>query len=279
MLPADNHLHTEWSWDAPRGSMERTCARAVELGVPSVAFTDHADFTSWVDRRAGTNPLPALRARLRADGMFEPPPLDLDGYQATLERCRSMFPALTILSGVELGEPHWHRQESTELLAKGAFDRVLISMHSAKGDDGRLIQVRDAYRQRPAAEVVRQYLDDARSMIEGSEVGGVLAHVDYAVRAWPAGAGPFRLEEFEAELRAVLSALAASGRALEVNTRLPLDELVVKWWAEQGGELVSFGSDAHDPMLVARGFAEAATMVEAHGFRPGRHPHDLWFAV
>jgi histidinol-phosphatase (PHP family) len=38
VLPADSHVHTEWSWDAPDGSMERTCARAVEIGLPAIAF-------------------------------------------------------------------------------------------------------------------------------------------------------------------------------------------------------------------------------------------------
>ena len=42
-LPADSHVHSEWSWDAARGSMAGACARAVELGLPAVAFTDHAD--------------------------------------------------------------------------------------------------------------------------------------------------------------------------------------------------------------------------------------------
>jgi histidinol-phosphatase (PHP family) len=46
-LPVDGHVHTEWSWDAPRGAMERTCARAVELGLPAVAFTEHLDRTAW----------------------------------------------------------------------------------------------------------------------------------------------------------------------------------------------------------------------------------------
>ena len=48
MLPPDGHVHSEWSWDAAGGSMERSCARAVELGLPSIAFTEHADFTRWL---------------------------------------------------------------------------------------------------------------------------------------------------------------------------------------------------------------------------------------
>ncbi|TMD32858.1 MAG: hypothetical protein E6I95_10030 [Chloroflexi bacterium] len=37
-------MHTEWSWDAPIGHMERSCRRAIELGLPAIAFTEHADW-------------------------------------------------------------------------------------------------------------------------------------------------------------------------------------------------------------------------------------------
>ena len=45
-LPTDNHVHSQFSWDAFLGDMERTCERAVRIGLPSRAFTEHADF-SW----------------------------------------------------------------------------------------------------------------------------------------------------------------------------------------------------------------------------------------
>ncbi len=48
MLPADNHVHTNWSWDTASSSrMELACARAVEMGLPGIAFTEHLDFTDW----------------------------------------------------------------------------------------------------------------------------------------------------------------------------------------------------------------------------------------
>jgi histidinol-phosphatase (PHP family) len=47
MLPADGHVHSEWSWDAPEGSMKRCCALALELGLPAIAFTEHIDYTVW----------------------------------------------------------------------------------------------------------------------------------------------------------------------------------------------------------------------------------------
>ena len=113
-------------------------------------------------------------------------------------------------------------------------------------------------------------------MIESCDMFQVLAHIDYPVRGWPAAAGKFDAAAFEDEYRAVLHALASSGRALEVNTRLPMPAEIVGWWHAVGGEAVSFGSDAHQPSLVGHGFTDAVAMVEALGFHPGKDPHDFW---
>lgn len=49
MLPADSHVHSEWSWDTggPRsgaaGRMRATCAQAVKIGLPAIIFTEHLD--------------------------------------------------------------------------------------------------------------------------------------------------------------------------------------------------------------------------------------------
>jgi histidinol-phosphatase (PHP family) len=127
-----------------------------------------------------------------------------------------------------------------------------------------------------AHDVVRGYLADLTTMVEQSDVFSVLAHIDYPIRFWPAEReGPFDPMAFEDEFRAALRVTAQSGRALEINTRLPLDGAILTWWHEEGGDAVTFGSDAHTAALVGHGFAEAAQMAEAHGFRPGKNPYDL----
>jgi histidinol-phosphatase (PHP family) len=279
-LPPDNHAHTEWSWDADAGSMEASCARAVELGLPSIAFTDHVEFTRWVIAPAGEG-LPYIDpGNVAADGQFDAPPLDVDGYLECLQRCRDRFPGLRILSGVEFGEPHWHARELEALLGIGAWQRVLGSLHSLEMADGPWL-IDELYQEYApggldADGIIRSYLAEALRMVESSEPFQVLAHVDYPVRGRPAGARPFEPADFEEEFRAVLRALARSGRVLEVNTVVPLRAEIVRWWHEAGGEAVSFGSDAHVPAAVAHDFAEAAAMVEAQGFVPGRDPHDFW---
>ena len=47
-MQPDLHVHTQFSWDAPHGDMEASCRRALEIGLPALAFTEHADFVEGV---------------------------------------------------------------------------------------------------------------------------------------------------------------------------------------------------------------------------------------
>ena len=270
-------MHSEWSWDAVAGSMLDSCARAVQLGLPSIAFTEHAEFTrSTIEPHRAALLSAHFRRHLRPDGVFAPPELDLAGYLDCLEACRERFPGLRVLTGVELSEPHWHPERTAALLAAARIDRALGSVHALGGPDAAR-PVDMIFPDRPALDVVRDYLAEVLRLVESPAPFGILAHIDYAVRYWPPAAGPFEPAAVEDELRAVLRALATSGRALEINTKLPLAPRIVHWWADSGGERVSFGSDAHRPDRVGHGFAAAADAAAAAGFRPGRDPVELWW--
>lgn len=274
-LPSDSHVHSEWSWDALSGSMERSCARALELGLPSVAFTEHADMTPWT-LQPGTR-IPADWKALVEGDLLVPPPLDVDGYAECLQRCRDRFPDLRIYSGVELSEPHWHTQRTTALLRPGRFERVLASVHSARTESGNTFtEVSDRFRDQAPTQVVRDYLTETVRLLEQFDNFETLAHIDYPVRYWPRDAPPYDPYVFEEEYRHVLKLLAATGKALEINTRVPLHPAVLEWWHQQGGALITFASDAHEPESVARGFREAASVARAAGFRPTSDPLGLW---
>jgi len=253
-------VHTEWSWDAPRGDMERSCARALELGLPAIAFTEHAD---WALVHQGQHPV------------------DIEGYLDAVDRCRAAFPDLRILTGVELGEPHWFPKETEAILAAGPIDQVLGSVHSIHLGGGTLDASQFRSREGidfPAA--VDEYFREVLLLVESAQPFEVLAHLDYPKRYWPDGAAPYREKDYEVEIRAILKAAARSGRVLEVNTTrghiLCPDLTVVRWWRELGGQAVQYGSDAHQPDKVAEGFKVATQMVESAGFKPAKDPASLW---
>jgi histidinol-phosphatase (PHP family) len=175
-----------------------------------------------------------------------------------------------------MGEPHWHAAACAEVLGRGRFDRVLGSLHCLP-DRGGFAEPFDVFRHRAAPEVLRAYLAGVVELVTTSDLFEVLAHIDYPLRFWPAAtAGQFDVRAFEEEFRGALRATARSGRALEINTRVPLHDVLLTWWREEGGDAVTFGSDAHAPEALADGFADAIGMAEAHGFRPGRQPYEPW---
>ncbi|GAA2379110.1 PHP domain-containing protein [Dactylosporangium salmoneum] len=271
-LPADLHTHTQFSWDTTAGDMDGSCARAVELGLPAIAFTEHTDFITWTVAPGSLEP--RMARHLVDPESLAPPPLDVAGYLESVDRCRSRYPSLKIITGVELGEPHWFAGPTAALLAAAPFERVIGSLHSLRVR-GVFRLVEDEYVVRDVPSVLRDYFAEAIRMIEACGDFSTLTHLDYPVRYLPAG-HEFRLADFEDEVRAVLRSLAGTGRALEVNTRRTLEPLLLRWWREAGGEAVSFGSDAHRPDLVATNFRAAAELATAAGFRPGRHPYDHW---
>jgi histidinol-phosphatase (PHP family) len=280
MMPTDNHVHSRWSWDtATTSSMQLACARAVEIGLPGLAFTEHVDFTEWSQQDSAEL---ANAATITQPAGIEPrprvAPLDVEGYSADLARCREEFPDLRILSGIEAGEPHLFPASVAAVLAAGNFERVLGSLHGIVYD-GTLTGIDDAvFAHLDAHEVMRRYFADLVVLVDGSSVFNVLAHCDYPRRYWPtARAGVYAEADFEEEYRAVFRALASSGRALEINTLSPLASAdLMRWWWQQGGDAVSFGSDAHQPFRVGEHFDRAVHVVEAAGFRPGRDRFDFW---
>jgi histidinol-phosphatase (PHP family) len=268
--PPDNHVHTHWSWDtAETSTMARACERAVALGLPAIAFTEHLDFTIWdPDDRATDEGLVERHASRHAE-------IDVEGYFAELADVRERFPQLRIWSGVEAGEPHLFAASVAAHLRGAPVDRVLGSLHSLS-ENGRLYGVGHLLWEDPDG-TMRRYLAEVVDMVESSDVFQVLAHVDFPRRYWPGGTHRYSEKDYEEEYRDVFRALADTGRALEVNTTSPLASVdQVRWFREEGGEIVSFGSDAHQPGAVGQRFDLAVDIVEAAGFRPGRDAFDFW---
>ena len=261
--------------------MQLACARAVDIGVPGLAFTEHVDFTEWSQQDSAEladTPATTVTQPARIGARPRVAPLDVEGYSADLARCREEFPDLRILSGIEAGEPHLFPASVAAVLAAGTFERVLGSLHGIV-HDGTLTGIDDVlFASLDAHEVMRRYFADLVVLVDGSSVFNVLAHCDYPRRYWPtARVGAYVEADFEEEYRAVFRALASSGRALEINTRSPLASAeLMRWWWQEGGDAVSFGSDAHRPLRVGEHFDRAVDVVEAAGFRPGRDRFDFW---
>ena len=234
VLPPDNHVHTQWSWDAPaEASMVRSCEQALALGVPAVAFTDHLDFTTGTDGDRVTaehiEPRPYARMHL----------LDVPGYLAMVDECRERYPDLRILTGAEIGEAHLWAASAQAVVARAGFERILGSLHAIPFD-GKLTASDELFRRMPADQVMRLYFAELLRLVEGSDIFQVLAHLDFPRRMWPQTAGPYEELAFEAEYRAVLRALAASAcsqlRTIDASRGASHDHSVCTWLSTGGDQ-------------------------------------------
>jgi histidinol-phosphatase (PHP family) len=285
-LTGDGHVHTEWSFDVglgdphshAAGRMDSMCRRAVQIGLPALAFTEHLDVTSWTIE---PEDLPdRLRPLVGENGILTPPLLDAEGYLDSVERCRREFPELHILTGVEFGQPHLDEARAREVIDLDALNRVNGSLHTIPiTDEPGSIRSEPCtlYRSWPADDVVRSYLAEMMRMINAGGTFAVVSHIEYAVRYWPTEQeGPFDPKRFEDEFRQAMRAIAGTDRALELNIGGPIRPWIPQWWREEGGRAITIASDAHITDWLAGNFYEATAMAEHFGFHPGRRPPDFW---
>jgi len=248
LIPHDYHVHTDFSCDC-KATMVAMCQAAVEKGIREIGFSEHLDLF----------PEDRCYASFRVEAWWE-----------ELARCREAFRGqLTIRAGIEVGETHRFRESMDEVIRRFPWDYVLGALHWV---DSALVFDR-AYFQRPADAAYLDYFRELRRLVEP---GGfdVLAHMDIVKRYGFTYYGPYDPRRYEGEIRAVLRACAQQGIGLEINTstlRRPIavtspDDLVLRWFREEGGEWVTMGSDAHLTADVGYGMEQVIGAVRAAGF-------------
>jgi len=247
MIPLDYHMHTRFSEDAD-DTPEAMCRQAIELGLPEIGFSEHWDVGPYE-----TKPR-----------FFKPEP-----WYTELERLRSLFAGqLLIRAGIEVAEPHLYPQETAEVLVRAPFDYVIGSVHYV----GPNFMFNGEYlKTHTADEVYSSYFAELDQMVRTAEID-IVAHFDIPARAGKSifGYEPARYEE---TIRSTLKTCIERGLALDVNVsglRKPSqiimpDPLILKWYAEMGGQRVTLGSDAHRLPEVGLHLEKAIQAIQAVG--------------
>jgi histidinol-phosphatase (PHP family) len=260
----DYHIHTRFSCDS-EAEMTSVCESAIAKGIREIAFTDHADF--------GPNDPP---------GYFRPVE-----YLSAIESCRARYGSqLTIRAGVEMGEPHIFKQEAQRVLDAGAFDFVIGSAHyavspnhSSSSTDPNSLQCawQESFFDQPLQLAYEAYIRQVVRLAAEGEFD-VLGHLDLVKRDAHKYGKPYNGPGLYADMiRTVLRSIIERGKGIEVNTSSlykgkgmpePCPSLeIVRWYHEFGGEILTFGSDAHTPDKVGSHFDVALEIARAAGFK------------
>ena len=263
MYLADSHLHTLHSFDSTT-PMQAQCEAALAAGFRQLCFTEHFSL----------NPKVPTYGHMR-----------WEAYEADFAACAQQFVGRLVLRwGIELCEPHQTPEAYRALTAQRGFDMVIGSVHNVR--EMKLRQLVATYGQQ---EAYRLYFDELLQMVKTADID-VVAHLDLIKRYWGHPFTPADLERHRPVLTEIFTVMAERQLALELNTsmmgslgQISPEQDVLALYAAAGGQWLTFGSDAHKPEQIGRGYAQAVKAAKACGFtgfytyhqrRPVFHPFD-----
>ena len=266
---ADYHLHSEFSDDS-RESMENQIARAIELGLDEMCFTDHVDYgikKDWNDP-GGIQWRGGDGMSSSADEMSPLANVNYPEYFAKLLRMRATFGSkISIRSGLEFGIQSITVQDYEKLFTKyrNELDFVLFSMHQVNNQEFWNQQFQEGKTQQ---EYNEQYYNEILKTMKLFRNYSVLAHLDLLVRYDRAGIYPF--EKVQDIIAEILKQAITDGKGIEVNTSswhyglsdTQPSRKILKLYKDLGGKIITVGSDAHSTKYLADHIKDAYAILK-----------------
>lgn len=250
----DYHLHSEFSGDSDTPP-EQMIARALALGLEGLCFTEHQD-------------LDAPDCGIDFTVRFE-------DYFSKMQSLRSCYQdRIQIGIGMEFGIQKHLSCALDALLQKWPFDFVIASQHYVDGKDP---YYPDFFENRDERDCYEQFFRTQLETLKCFSPASydTVGHMDYIVRYGPNRNRCYSYEAYADVLDPLLHYIIDHGKCLEVNTgglKYGLGEPnpcsgVLRRYRELGGELITIGSDAHEPKHLCYDFGHAAALLGEIGFR------------
>ena len=253
MICSDYHIHSRFSEDCgtPLHSIVET---AIQKGLERICITDHDDYGFEADE------IGALK--------------NPEEYVAAIQRLREEYEdRIEILLGVEMGMQPIQDVEAhfSKLTEEYPFDFVINSMHIVDGRDPYFGELFDEMSDEDAYRFTFQHMQECIRKIPDFDV---LGHIDYIVRYGTQKAEHYSCLRLSEELDALLQTVIDMGKGIEINTsglrylgfcHPHMD--ILQRYRELGGEIITFGSDAHRPEDIAYGFHLAEELLRSIGYK------------
>ena len=246
----DFHVHTYFSDDCSI-EMESYVMHAIEQGLTGICFTDHIDIDY---------PCPEMKFQF-----------DYSRYIDEISKLKEKYKGkLDILTGIEFGmQPHILETDKSFFQDK-CFDYILGSIHAANRKE---LYGGDFLIDNTEKQGITDYFNDLICCVKNFKSLHNLGHLDAISRY--VSKGSYKAVDFMEYIEEALRAMVYNGKGLEVNTsgkRYGLPHFhpepgILALYQKLGGEIVTLGSDSHNPSTLGYGFAEAKEMLLSLGFK------------
>lgn len=248
MYLTDYHCHSILSPDGyvPLAEMARA---AVDAGLSEVCLTDHCDLlTGHGEPVRGYDWTPAVK-------QFH-------------ETAPQFAGTLRLKLGLEFGSGHLDPEVARTILSQPELDFVIGSVHNMSPKTGGTDFYYLEYNSRADCDrALDDYFDSLDELVR-TDYYDVLGHIIYPLR-YMHGLGS--MDPYYGRIHELLRTAARMGRGMEINTYR--GNTVGEWrpvlerWKDVGGEIVTVGSDAHQPQHIGLGVREAYELLRDTGFR------------
>lgn len=252
MFYADYHMHTTFSSDSD-APMKSMIEKAIQCQLKEIAITDHLD--------------------LQYPSTEFPFTLDTANYIKAIHAYQKEYQnQITIRLGVELGLWPSLSHEYAAFVQENPFDFVIGSIHCV---DGLELYGNEFFKGKTKEEAFGQYFDTVLWTAKNNDFFDVYGHIDYIDRYSRYDNNTIDYAYFQDIIDEILKTLIEKGKGIEINTSgykyglghahpaMPM----LKRYRELGGEILTIGSDAHDPRYITNAFSESYRMAREAGFK------------
>jgi histidinol-phosphatase (PHP family) len=251
----DYHIHEYHSRDTIHAKIPNFIKEAEKKGLDEIAFTTHLIVSS-----------PDVVVSIRNDEIQE----YVEEIRAAQESTK-----VKLLVGLEVDYFPEEERKLERILNDYDFDIILGSTHYINGlDIGKRSVAEEFFSGRPLSKGVDEYFTVWKRAIE-SGLFDVMAHPDY----WRKYVHLFRSkptwQEYGEVVYDALESLVDHKVGIEVNTSglrhgvgsfFPIQEFLISA-REAGVDIITVGSDSHEPSSIGFGFNDACNQLKMAGFK------------
>lgn len=247
------HVHTSLSPDSEAQIYEMVSA-SIASGIEEICITDHCDLVDGY-------------------GKYNPDPLDLKLYFSHISSAQRLFgDKIRIKSGIELGEGIVDPDLADKIAGRPELDFVISATHNLEGmSDYFFLRFLS---EKECRECIEEYLDAMLATAKLTDYD-VLAHLTYPLRYMRTRDGwnvDFR--PYDELMRELFHVVVGRSKGIELNTSgyknnggepMP-PKYLLDMYKDCGGEIITIGSDAHKPEMIAAGLRDGYELLRETGF-------------
>ena len=268
-MRADYHVHTHFSDDSEY-RMEQVVEDAIALGIDELCFTDHVDYGVKKD---ADDPNPILMRVGDPEHPVMVPVANVD-YPLYYETIRELQQAygdrISLKLGLEFGVQRHTIEKYEKLFSSYPFDFIIMSVHEIDDLEFWNQKYQKGKTQR---EYNEGYYEALLELVHSYHSYSVLGHLDLIVRYDKAGVYPYK--KVEPIIEEILKTVIADGKGIELNTsshRYKLTDLtpsrdILRMYRQLGGEIITIGSDSHEPHHLGAYIDESREILKSLGYK------------